>query len=149
VLVDPNDDATVIKSMIADVRGAARSIGREIEVFYAGNVGDIGTAFLRGLARQSQQLLFQPADADRSAGRAASGAGALFRARLCTHRRTDELWAQLANSASAGRILNGKKTGDLPVLRAIRSEFVINLQTAKALGITIPKSLLAIADEVI
>jgi putative ABC transport system substrate-binding protein len=34
VLVDPNDDATVVKSMIADVRGAARSIGREIEVFY-------------------------------------------------------------------------------------------------------------------
>jgi hypothetical protein len=45
VLVDPNDDATIIKSMIADVRGAARSIGREIEVFYTGNVEDIGTAF--------------------------------------------------------------------------------------------------------
>jgi hypothetical protein len=45
VLVDPNDDAAVIKSMIADVRGAARSIGREIDVFYAGNVGyNQGTA---------------------------------------------------------------------------------------------------------
>jgi hypothetical protein len=38
VLVDPNDDANAIKSMIADVRGAALPIGREIEVFYAGNV---------------------------------------------------------------------------------------------------------------
>jgi hypothetical protein len=43
VLVDPNDDAMVVKLMIADVRGAAITIGREIEVFYAGNVDDIDT----------------------------------------------------------------------------------------------------------
>jgi hypothetical protein len=41
VLVDPNDDAIFIKSMVADLRGAAIAIGREIEVFYAGNVDDI------------------------------------------------------------------------------------------------------------
>jgi putative ABC transport system substrate-binding protein len=47
------------------------------------------------------------------------------------------------------QILNGAKTGDIPIYQASKFEFVINLKAAKALGLTIPPALLARADDVI
>jgi putative ABC transport system substrate-binding protein len=161
VLVDPNDDATVVKSTIADVRGAASAIGQGIEVFYACDVGDIDAAFAGLVEKRSEVLLVSPSSFFSSHRMEIVALAAQHRVPALYFERDfaeagglmsygpniSDQYRQLG--IYAGRILSGQKAGDLPVRRATRLEFVINLKAAQTLGLTIPQTLLATADEVI
>jgi putative tryptophan/tyrosine transport system substrate-binding protein len=161
VLVDPNDDATVTKSMIADVRGAATPIGWEIDVVYAGEAGDIDTAFASLVEKRSEVLLVSPGSFLSSQRMQIVALAAQHRVpALYFERDFAEAGGLMSYGPDiperyrllgvyAGRILSGQKPGDLAVRRATRLEFVINLKTAKTLGLTIPQTLLTTADGVI
>jgi putative ABC transport system substrate-binding protein len=66
---------------------------------------------------------------------------------MAYHTRLEDAWRTAANYTA--RILKGEKPGDLPVQQSTRIELTINMKTAKALGLTIPETLLVTADEVI
>jgi putative ABC transport system substrate-binding protein len=161
VLVDRNDNATVIKSMIADVRGAARPIGWEIAVVYAGEVGEIDTAFASLLEKPAEVLLVAPSSFFSSHRIEIVALAAQHRMpALYFERDFAEAGGLMSYGPDireqyrllgiyAGRILSGQKPGDLPVRRATKLEFVINLKTARSLGLSVPETLLATADEVI
>jgi putative tryptophan/tyrosine transport system substrate-binding protein len=161
MLVDPNENATVVKSMIADVQGAAIPIGREIAVFYARDVDDIDAAFMGLVEKRSEVLFVSPSNFFASHRMEIVALAAQHRVpALYFERNFAEAGGLMSYGPNiseqyrllgvyAGRILSGQKPGDLPVRRATRLEFVINLKTAKALGFTIPEARLATADEVI
>jgi putative ABC transport system substrate-binding protein len=146
---------------MAEVRTGAKTLGRELVVFDAGTDQRIEGAFEAMVQRRIAALLVN-ADAFLSARKEkiVSLAARYAIPTMYSNRENvrggglmsygvelSELYRQAGSYA--GRILKGAKPADLPVLQPTRFEFVINLNTAKALGLTIPETLLATADEVI
>ena len=160
VIVNPAD-TTNTETMLRDVEPAARALGWEIRILKADTSGAIDAAFAT-LARERPDALFVGSSpfftsrriqlvqlAARHAlpatyvGRQYAEVGGL----MSYGANLNEAWRQLG--LYTGRVLKGAKPADLPVVQASKFELVINHQTARMLGLTVPPTLLATADEVI
>ena len=159
VLVNPNTSETEIER--SEILAAAQALGQQLIVLDVGNDRDIEAAF--ATAKQ------------RGAGAMLVGTGAFLTSKrgslgaLATRYALPAIYGQREDAAAgglmsygtsqtaayrqaglyAGRILKGEQPGDLPVVQATKFEFVINLKTAKTLGLEFHPQLLGIADEVI
>jgi putative ABC transport system substrate-binding protein len=159
VLFNPNLSSS--KSLIAIMRPAASAIGRQVETFEAATPRDIETAFARMVQKRTDALLVS------------SGAPFIDRrvqlSTLATYHKLPAIYTARSYAEAGGlmsygspgeeqfrqagiytgRVLKGEKPADLPVIRATKFEFIINLQTARVLSVDVPATLLARADEVI
>ena len=159
VLADPAFPVT--QSTIADLQAAAHTLGVQVVVVNARTDSDFETAF----ATLSQQRVgaflvgpgafFNPRREQLAALAARHALPAIYPVRefalvggLMSYGTSLSYMLHQAGIYT-GRILKGEKPADLPVQQATKIELVINLKTAKALGLTIPETLLATADEVI
>jgi putative ABC transport system substrate-binding protein len=160
VLLNPNN--TSAERDLNEIQIAAHVLGVQLVVLRAGTESEIDTALLN-IVQQGASALFVSADAFFNtlgrnrilvlaarhavpvsfAIRSAAEAGAL----MSYGARLSEVYRQFG--LYTGRILKGEKPAEMPVQQPTKFEFLLNLKTAKTLGLTVPASLLAIADEVI
>ena len=159
LLADPNNRES--EPQVGSAQDAARTLGRRFTVLSAGTPREIDTAFASLVQQRAGALIVasgpffvsrreqiialarQYAIPTMYSGRESPSAGGLMsygNILADAYRR---------NGIYVGRILKGDKPGDLPIDRSVQFELVINLKTAKALGLTVPPQLLARADEVI
>jgi putative ABC transport system substrate-binding protein len=160
VLANPANGPSV-ETALKQVDTAARALGLQINVFKAVVSSEIDAAFA-AIAREHSDALFVLGDGFFH-GRRVQLATLAIRDRIpsCyTAREYVEAGGLMSYAANlsdvnrqagvyCGSILKGAKPADLPVIQSTKFEFVINLQTAKTLGIDVPPTLLALADEVI
>jgi len=159
VLINPKNAS--VATVRADLSEAARGLGIELRMAQASSEGEFDAAFA-GFDQDGVRALLVASDAA-FAGNAKSLITLAERHKLPAIYFVREFaavgglmsygtsFADAHRQAGAyvGRILKGEKPADLPVVQSAKFEFVINLKTAKALGLTYPPGLLAIADEVI
>jgi len=160
VLVNPANAATT-EAFMRDVDTAARAMALQIQTFNASTSGEIQAAFERLLHERSDALFvanepfFLVRRVHLATLAARHGVPASFPARDWVEAGGLMSYGTNVNDALrqvgvyTGRILKGERPADLPVLQPTKVELVINLATAKALGLTVPPTLLARADEVI
>jgi putative ABC transport system substrate-binding protein len=159
VLVNPNTPLTEAERK--DVQAAAQAIGQQLIIIDISSDRDIETAFAAFVQRGAGALLVGTGGFLNS-NRVRIAAVANRHALPASYSQREGVVAgglmSYGPSISdayrqagiySGRILNGEKPADLPVIRSTKFELVLNLKTAKALGLTIPPSLLVAADEVI
>ena len=160
VLVNPAN-ASNTASTLRDVPEAARALGLQVQVLKAASIREIDEAFAH-LVREQADVLLPAADAFFGSRRVQFAtlaaryaiptayvdrnfvaAGGL----MSYGTDVEEMYSQVGDYT--GKILRGAKPAELPVLQAVKFQFVINLTTARAFGVTVPPALIAIADEVI
>jgi putative ABC transport system substrate-binding protein len=160
VLVDPHNTAGT-ESTLQDAEPAARAIGLQILVVNASTGREIDAAFAAFVREQIDALFIGPSGFLTSrrvhiTGQAMRhGIPAIYSQRefpeigglLSYGTNLSDTWRQIG--VYAGRVLKGAKPADLPVVQSTKFELVINLNTARTLGLEIPAALLARADEVI
>jgi ABC-type uncharacterized transport system substrate-binding protein len=161
VLISPAK-ATDTEGMLRDVEAAVRAMGLQIQVVDANTNGEIDAAFTTLFTRERPDALFVSGGPFLLSRRVQL---ALLSARHAVpasygSREYAEIGGLMSYGASlmeahrqigvyTGRILKGAKPADLPVVQSTKFELVINLQSAKAIGLVVPAALLARADEVI
>jgi ABC-type uncharacterized transport system substrate-binding protein len=160
VLVNPANQP-IAEAMLRDMPEAARAIGLQIQVLKASTSLEIEAAFAT-LVRDRADALFVAGDGFFNSRRVQFATLAardriptscfgreMVEAGLLMSYGPDNLesWRQIG--VYTGRILKDAKPADLPVVRSTKFEFVINLQTARVLGIEVPNSIQLLADEVI
>jgi putative ABC transport system substrate-binding protein len=159
LLVNPNNQTA--EPIIRDAQEAASAKGVKLAVLKAGTGGEIDTAFVSLVQLQASALVVDPdAFLLSRRGQLVALASRYAVPVIYAHRQfvaagglisygIDDAAVSRQAGIYAAKILKGAKPSDLPVQEPSTFELVINLKTAKALGLTIPQSILARADEVI